>query len=170
MAYKTIETITHDYGPVNKYIDEKARLKRSKSVWGYTRSLALFLIALGVFLVLASYAYNLYKKNYTSNDESDTYSEKIEKTVDGESVVYSSEVTRFDTTYKDGYSISTGYEWAAVDDLRYGKKHVSDWCYITKNSATFYFDRLYSNQDEQLEILGLTKEEVNREYRQYCTN
>mgnify|MGYP000954435413 CR=1 FL=1 len=62
MAYKTIETITHDYGPVNKYIDEKARLKRTRSVWGYTRSLALFLIALGIFLILAAYAYHIFKK------------------------------------------------------------------------------------------------------------
>ena len=46
---------------------------------------------------------------------------KIEKTVDGEEVVYFSDVTRFDTSYKDGYSISTGYEWETVNDLRYGK-------------------------------------------------
>ena len=48
MDNKTIETIDHDYTPVNKYIDEKARLRRTRSVWGYTRSLALFLIALGI--------------------------------------------------------------------------------------------------------------------------
>ena len=69
MAYKTIETITHDYGPVNKYIDEKARLKRSRSVWGYTRSLALFLIALGIFLILAAYAYHIFKKPHPLQQE-----------------------------------------------------------------------------------------------------
>ena len=62
MSHKIIETTTHDYQPVNKYIDEKARLKRTKSVWGYTRSLALFLIALGIFLILATYAYHVFKK------------------------------------------------------------------------------------------------------------
>jgi len=61
MANKIIET-THDYEPVNKYIDEKARIKRTRSVWGYTRSLALFLIALGIFLILAAYAYHIFKK------------------------------------------------------------------------------------------------------------
>ena len=61
MANKVIQT-THDYEPVNKYIDEKARIKRTKSVWGYTRSLALFLIALGIFLILAAYAYHIFKK------------------------------------------------------------------------------------------------------------
>ena len=30
MSHKIIETTTHDYNPVNKYIDEKARLKRTK--------------------------------------------------------------------------------------------------------------------------------------------
>ena len=62
MDNKTIETIDHDYTPVNKYIDEKARLRRTRSVWGYTRSLALFLIALGIFLILAAYAYHIFKK------------------------------------------------------------------------------------------------------------
>ena len=61
MANKIIET-THDYEPVNRYIDEKARIKRTRSVWGYTRSLALFLIALGIFLILAAYAYHIFKK------------------------------------------------------------------------------------------------------------
>ena len=35
MANKIIET-THDYEPVNKYIDEKARIKRTRSVWTQT--------------------------------------------------------------------------------------------------------------------------------------
>tara|TARA_Y100000389_G_scaffold200408_1_gene240726 strand:+ start:1339 stop:2016 length:678 start_codon:yes stop_codon:yes gene_type:complete len=69
MSHKIIETTTHDYNPVNKYIDEKARLKRTKSVWGYTRSLALFLVALGIFFILAAYAYHILKKpHFLSND------------------------------------------------------------------------------------------------------
>ena len=69
MSHKIIETTTHDYQPVNKYIDEKARLKRTKSVWGYTRSLALFLIAFGIFLILAAYAYHIFKKPHYLNTE-----------------------------------------------------------------------------------------------------
>ena len=61
MGSKIVET-THDYEPINKYIDEKSRIKRTKSVWGYTKSLALFLIALGIFLILAAYAYHIFKK------------------------------------------------------------------------------------------------------------
>ena len=62
MAYKIIETTRHDYDPVNKYIDEKARLRRTKSIWKNTRSAALGLIAFGVFLILAAYAYHIFKK------------------------------------------------------------------------------------------------------------
>ena len=56
MSVDDIQYKVHDYDPVNKYIDEKARLRRTKSVWGYTRSLALFLVALGIFLIFAAYA------------------------------------------------------------------------------------------------------------------
>ncbi len=62
MAHKIIETTSHDYDPVNKYIDEKARLRRTKSIWKYTQSIALFLVALGVFLILVAYAYHIFKK------------------------------------------------------------------------------------------------------------
>ena len=40
MADKTIETINHNYEPVNKYIDDQARLKRSISSWRYAKSTA----------------------------------------------------------------------------------------------------------------------------------
>ena len=82
MANKVIQT-THDYEPVNKYIDEKARIKRTKSVWGYTRSLALFLIALGIFLILAAYAYHIFKKPHPlQQDEIDQQqSENVNKEI-----------------------------------------------------------------------------------------
>ena len=68
MGSKIVET-THDYEPINKYIDEKSRIKRTKSVWGYTKSLALFLIALGIFLILAAYAYHIFKKPHPFQQE-----------------------------------------------------------------------------------------------------
>ena len=82
MVNKVIQT-THDYEPVNKYIDEKARIKRTKSVWGYTRSLALFLIALGIFLILAAYAYHIFKKPHPlQQDEIDQQqSENVNKEI-----------------------------------------------------------------------------------------
>ena len=81
MDNKTIETIDHDYTPVNKYIDEKARLRRTRSVWGYTRSLALFLIALGIFLILAAYAYHIFKKPHQLEKIERQQSENINKEI-----------------------------------------------------------------------------------------
>ena len=171
MSYKIIETTSHDYQPVNKYIDEKARLKRTKSVWGYTRSLALFLVALGIFLILAAYAYHLYKKPHDrfNDNQSSAYNEKVEKNVSGENVVYSSKVTRFDTSYQDGYEITTGYRWDKLDDLRYGQKHKGDWCYVQKNGISYYFDE-NRDQSNQLNLLNLTKGEAISKFKPYCTN
>lgn len=172
MSHKIIETTTHDYQPVNKYIDEKARLKRTKSVWGYTRSLALFLLAFGIFLIFAAYAYHLYKKpheQFDKDNQSSAYNEKIEKDIEGEKIVYTSKVTRFDTSYKDGYEISTGYRWDKLDDLRFGKKHKGEWCYIQKNGVSYYFDE-NRDQSEQLNLLNLTKGEAISKFKPYCTN
>ena len=52
MSEEKITYSVHDYGAVNKYIDEKSRIRNTKSVWGYTKSLTLFLLALGIFFVL----------------------------------------------------------------------------------------------------------------------
>tara|TARA_B100000900_G_C20527100_1_gene694663 strand:+ start:694 stop:1368 length:675 start_codon:yes stop_codon:yes gene_type:complete len=79
MSHKIIETTSHDYRPVNKYIDEKARLKRTKSIWGYTRSLALFLLALGIFLILAAYAYYIFKKPHYLNPDNNKLMQEDKK-------------------------------------------------------------------------------------------
>ena len=64
MANKDIEYTVHDYGPLNKAIDENLRIKRTRSVWGYAKSVALILIALGIFLLLLAWAYSLLNKHY----------------------------------------------------------------------------------------------------------
>jgi len=79
MVDNIIETTTHDYEPVNKYIDEKARLRRTRSVWGYTRSLSLFLVALGIFLILAAYAYHIFKKPHQLIESNKTQNERVVK-------------------------------------------------------------------------------------------
>ena len=53
MADKTIESINHNYEPVNKYIDDQARLKRSVSSWRYAKSTALVLVAAGILAVFS---------------------------------------------------------------------------------------------------------------------
>ena len=67
MANKDIEYTVHDYGPLNKAIDENLRIKRTRSVWGYAKSVALILIALGIFLLLLAWAYSLLNKHYILN-------------------------------------------------------------------------------------------------------
>ena len=65
---RSADSRIHDYTPVNKYIDEQARIRRTKSIWGYTRSIALFLAALGIFLLLLALAYWIFNKPYQTTD------------------------------------------------------------------------------------------------------
>ena len=71
MANKISETTTHNFDAVNQFIDEKARLKRTKSAWGYAKVFTLCILALGIFLILAAYAYHLFKKPHTVEAEFD---------------------------------------------------------------------------------------------------
>ena len=216
MAYKTIETITHDYGPVNKYIDEKARLKKSRSVWGYTRSLALFLVAFGIFLILAAYAYHIFKKPhenfFVENDivksqklkqdlnevinKKDEEIESKEKEVNNNpeneklkkdletlkkekeelekklnNIVYTEEVSIFKKyDVNSNLTVTTGFGWNKLDDLRSGKKHDDDWCYIDSNltTAKYYFN-VESDQSLLLKELGISKSEA-ASYKKHCYN
>ena len=215
MAHRIYETTTHDFDPVNKYIDEKARLRRTKSTWRYTKALALFLIAFGVFLILAAYAYHIFKKPHplseyktetvsSKNIESELNKEIIEKNnliekkneelqsnpenellkkeIENlkkekseiqkklENVVYDESVTVFKSKEVGEYTVTTGFAWDKVDDLRFGKEHNSDWCYLESNftSAKYYFD-IQREQNALLNELRLTKNQAEG-YKKYCKN
>ena len=216
MDNKTIETIDHNYDPVNKYIDEKARLRRTRSVWGYTRSLALFLIALGIFLILAAYAYHIFKKPHerffvedniikseekiknklnekisTKGNEIENIENELDKNPENEklkkeldklkkekkdlekelkNVVYNKTAVVFDKQTIGNYTVTTGFEWITVDDLRYGKKHTKDWCYLTKLGTTLDYDfDSTANQVVNLREMGLTESEA-KSYKKHCAN
>jgi len=62
MSDEKIQYDVHDYSPVNQYIDDQARLKRSASTWRYAKATALILVAAGILAVLLAWAYYLYKK------------------------------------------------------------------------------------------------------------
>ena len=62
MSDEKIQYDVHDYTPVNRYIDDQARLKRSASTWRYAKSAALILVTAGILAVLLAWAYYLYKK------------------------------------------------------------------------------------------------------------
>ena len=79
MANKDIEYTVHDYGPLNKAIDENLRIKRTRSVWGYAKSVALILVALGIFLLLLSWAYSLLSRHYQLKQITTVQKEVIEK-------------------------------------------------------------------------------------------
>jgi len=215
MAYKVFETTSHDYDPVNKYIDEKARLRRTKSTWRNTKSLALFLLALGLFLILAAYAYHIFKKphpltKYSSeivnkksiendlnkeiskkNDliekkseelQSNPENELLKKEIENlkkekteiekklENVVYDESVTVFKSKELGEYTVTTGFAWNKVDDLRFGKEHDSDWCYLESDftSAKYYFN-IEREQNALLNELRLTKNQAES-YKNHCKN
>jgi len=62
MPDEKIQYDVHNYEPVNKYIDDQARLKRSASTWRYAKAATLIMVGVGIFLVLLAWAYYLYKK------------------------------------------------------------------------------------------------------------
>ena len=216
MAHRIFETTTHDYDPVNKYIDEKARLRRTKSTWRYTKALALFLLAFGLFLILAAYAYHIFKKPHdkfitqnqvikseekikqnlneeiskketkiqdleskiNTNPENERLKEELEKIKNEkevlesqlQNVVYNNEAVVFDKQTIGGFVITTGFSWNTVDDLRYGKKHSTDWCYLTKSGTTLDYDfDSKANQDVNLSEMNITKSEAES-YKKYCSN
>ena len=231
MASKIIET-THDYEPVNKYIDEKARIKRTRSVWGYTRSLALFLIAFGIFLILAAYAYHIFKKPHPlQQDEMDQQQsenihkevinknkkikelednikqlesdvkenpenkllkqqlkeqanevkkakqekkelekkleEKNRKIVDGEVIKYNQTTHQFETTIRDGYSITIRRKYPTTTDLLEQTGNYEETCYLAKGNINFEYDQNQSTQQTALSALNLTLNQV-RTYEKYC--
>ena len=215
MAHRIHETTTHDFDPVNKYIDEKARLRRTKSTWRYTKALALFLIAFGLFLILAAYAYHIFKKPHPlseyknetvssksiENDlnqeinkknnliekknkelQSNPENELLKKEIENlkkekaeiqkklENVVYDESVTVFKSKEVGEYTVTTGFAWNKVDDLRFGKEHDSNWCYLESNftSAKYYFN-IEREQNALLNELRLTKNQAEN-YKKYCKN
>ena len=215
MAHRIYETTTHDFDPVNKYIDEKARLRRTKSTWRYTKALALFLIAFGLFLILTAYAYHIFKKPHPLSEyktetvssksienefnkeiieknnliekknkelQSNPENELLKKEIENlkkekaeiqkklENVVYDESVTVFKSKEVDEYTVTTGFAWNKVDDLRFGKKHNSDWCYLESNftSAKYYFN-IEREQNALLNELRLTENQA-KDYKKYCKN
>jgi hypothetical protein len=62
MPDEKIQYDVHNYEPVNKYIDDQARLKRSASTWRYAKAATLMMVGIGILAVLLAWAYYLYNK------------------------------------------------------------------------------------------------------------
>ena len=57
-----------------------------------------------------------------------------------------------------------------MDDLKYGKKHDRDWCYIESDLTTskYWFDNP-TNQSVSLKELGITEAKA-KTYSKHCKN
>ena len=55
MAEEKIQYKENDFDPVNRFIDEQSAIRRSKSFWGYAKSIALILVAIGILAILIAY-------------------------------------------------------------------------------------------------------------------
>ena len=87
-----------------------------------------------------------------------------------DNVVYDETVSVFKSKTVDVYTITTGYSWNKVDDLRFGKNHENTWCYIESSftPAKYYFNN-NTDQTILLKELNLRKDEAD-EYQKYCKN
>ena len=178
MVYKTKEAVSHNYDPVNQYIDDQARLKRSASAWRYAKSLSLILVAIGILFILLAWAYNIFKKpnpelvqKINEVDKKFEQSQQLdkpeEKLLDGEIIRYNSQTYRFLNAESGGYGIVTRIEYDTTKDLLEGNKPKEITCYIKLSGTTFEFDQPYNNQNESLRILGLDLNQAER-YKRFC--
>ena len=173
MAHRIYETKTHDFDPVNKYIDEKARLRRTKSTWRYTKSLALFLLAFGLFLILAAYAYHIFKKPHPiekalKNENKDISKDISEKEVDGEIIKYNSTTHQFDTyVTNDGFSVTTRRKYSTTKDLLEKTDNYKENCYLAKDNIQIEYDTALEAQTNNLNYMGLSKSSV-KDFEKYC--
>jgi hypothetical protein len=62
MSDENIQYDVHNYEPVNKYIDDQSRLKRSASTWRYAKAATLVMVGVGILAVLLAWSYYLFKK------------------------------------------------------------------------------------------------------------
>ena len=167
----------HDYTPVNKYIEEQARIRRTRSIWAYTRSIALFLLALGIFLLLLAFAYRWINKPYPeetnhtinyvpavpeniypgeSSQQPDVFpgskSETDKEGIGGNEVIVDQSVTYFTTKTIGKYSVVTGFTYNSSEGMRSGNKHNSLTKLLYPSSVSVSKFTFYNSINEQSPI------------------
>ena len=169
MSNDQIQYDVHDYEPVNKYIDEKARLRRTKSVWGYTRALALFLVAFGIFLILAAYAYHIFKKPYPIKNILNNYNKNTsEREVDGKIIKYNSTTHQFDEhVTTNGFSVMTRRKYSTTKDLLEKTNNFDETCYVEKDNIKIEFQHDLDKQTNSMSLMGLSRSAV-KDLEKYC--
>jgi uncharacterized protein YpmS len=178
MADKVKEAVSHNYDPVNQYIDEQARLKRSASTWRYAKAISLILVAIGILFLLLAWAYNIFKKpnpelvkklNEVDKkfEQSQSLDRTQEKLVDGEIINYNSTTHRFLSTKKDDYFITTRIVYNTTKDLLEGNKPKEITCYIDKGNVVYEYDTLSDSNTKNLQLMSLSLDQA-LSYKQFC--
>ena len=173
MSNDQIQYDVHDYEPVNKYINEKARLRRTKSVWGYTRALALFLVALGVFLILAAYAYHIFKKPHPieeilNDNNKDIVENTSEKEVEGQIIKYDSTTYQFDDYISDdGFTVTTRRKYETTKDLLEKTDNYVESCYAAKDNIQIEYQYSLDTQTNNIDLMGLNQSSA-ADLEKYC--
>ena len=112
---------------------------------------------------------SIIQKKYDPFSDSLVKDEKeISKVIEGEKVVYDGSANVFETVQVGQYNVVTGYKYSSVENLRHGKPHTNDYCYLEKPpSTTFYY---FTNGSSQAaKILGLTSADIQK-FEKYCKN
>ena len=176
MADKIKEAISHNYDPVNQYIDDQARLKRSTSIWRYAKSISLVLIAIGILVLLLAWAYNIFKKPNPELvkkidlidkkfNQSQMLDKKQEKLVKGEVIKYNSETLRFLRHEIKGVAmVTTRLRYATTKDLLEGNQPEKITCYLTTGDISYEYENPFN---DSLKLMGISYEQAIA-YRQYC--
>ena len=178
MPDRNKEAISHNYDPVNQYIDDQAKLKRSVSNWKNAKSISLVLLAIGFLILLLSWAYNIYKKPnpdlmrkiYEVDkkfEQSKSLDKQQEKIIDGELVKYNQETLKFLSAKSGDFTINTRFVYKTTKDLLEGNKPEAVECYMGKSGIVFEYERDKDNQAASLELLEITYEQA-KTYQKYC--
>ena len=157
MANKIKEAISHNYDPVNQYIDDQARLKRSASSWQSAKSISLILVSLGQKI-------NEVDRKFEQSESLDKTQEKL---INGEIIKYNSETLRFLLATNNDYSIMTRITYSTTKDLLEGNQPKKIDCYIQKNGVSFEFDLPEETQLKNLPLMGIDINQA-KSYKRYC--
>ena len=135
--------------------------------------LALFLIASGLFLILAAYAYHIFKKPHPIekiliNENKDISKDISEKEVDGEMIKYNSTTHQFDThVTNDRFSVTTRRKYSTTKDLLEKTDNYQENCYLAKNNIQIEYDTALNTQTNNLNLLGLSVNSA-KDFEKYC--
>tara|TARA_E500000178_G_scaffold184585_1_gene182906 strand:+ start:18 stop:542 length:525 start_codon:yes stop_codon:yes gene_type:complete len=156
------------YDPLNQGIDEQNRILRSRSTWRYSKAFALGLVALGIFLVLAAYAYYFFNRHYFQR--LDKIDDDIISSSSGVSIATHRFIKKTNVGPGGSYSVHTRFQYSKTSDLLKGVEQEIT-CYISKGSVSLELGRqggsIPFNPQGKL-LIGLNDSQINEMKSKYC--